>query len=58
MDSKDIIVISQRAKSETETFINRHLDDRAKGWPKICLCNSSDTRYKQQQELMKHQVVR
>ena len=58
MDSKDIIVISQRAKSETETFINRHLDDHAKGWPKICLCNSVDARYKQQQELMKHQVVR
>lgn len=33
MDSQDIIKIGDRAKSETEDFINRHLNDRAKGWP-------------------------
>jgi hypothetical protein len=38
MDSQDIIKIGHRAKSETEAFINLHLDDRAKGWPKSCLC--------------------
>ena len=57
MDSKDVIIISQRAKSETETFINHHLDDHAKGWPKICLCNSVDARYKQEQEPKKSQTV-
>jgi hypothetical protein len=43
MDSKDIIRISRRAKNETEAFINRYLNDRAKGWPKLCLCRSTDT---------------
>jgi len=43
MDSQDIIRISHRAKNETEVFINRHLNDRAKGWPKLCLCRSADT---------------
>ena len=57
MESKDIIVISQRAKSETENFINRHLDDHAKGWPKVSLCGSDNTRYKQQQKSKKLQMV-
>ena len=57
MDSKDIIVISQRAKSETEAFINCHLDDHAKGWPKISLSGLNDTRYKQQQKSKKFQMV-
>jgi len=37
MDSQDIIKIGHKAKSETEAFINQHLNDRAKGWPKNCL---------------------
>lgn len=40
MDTHDIIKISRKAKSETEAFINRYLNDRAKGWPKLCFCNS------------------
>ena len=43
MDSQEIIRISHKAKNETEAFINRHLNDRAKGWPKLCLCRSADT---------------
>ncbi|MHC4117354.1 MAG: hypothetical protein ACYSWO_07580 [Planctomycetota bacterium] len=34
MDTQDIIRIGRRAKSETEAFINRHFNDRAKGWPR------------------------
>jgi len=37
MDSQDFIQLSNKAKNETEDFINRHLNDRAKGWPKTCL---------------------
>jgi hypothetical protein len=37
MDSQDINKIGNKAKNETEAFINRHLNDRAKGWPKTCL---------------------
>lgn len=40
MDAQDIIKVSRNAKSETEAFINRHLNDRAKGWPKLCFCDS------------------
>jgi len=40
MNSQDIIKTSRKAKSETETFINRYLDDQAKGWPRICLAGS------------------
>lgn len=47
MDSQDIIRIGYKAKNETEAFINRYLDDQAKGWPRACLCNSVDTEYSQ-----------
>ena len=37
MDAQELNIIGNRAKSETEAFINRHLNDRAKGWPITCL---------------------
>ncbi len=40
MDAQDLIKIGRKAKSETEAFINRNLNDRAKGWPKLCFCDS------------------
>ncbi len=48
MDSQDIIKIGHRAKSETEAFINRHLNDKAKGWPKSCLCGPNYAEYYQE----------
>ena len=36
MDSQDEINLGHKAKRETEAFINRHLNDQAKGWPKLC----------------------
>ena len=50
MDSQDIIRTGRRAKSETEAFINRYLNDRAKGWPKLCLCSSVYTACPQGQQ--------
>ncbi|MHC4425324.1 MAG: hypothetical protein ACYSYV_04410 [Planctomycetota bacterium] len=41
MDSQETIKTGHKAKSETEAFINRHLDDRAKGWPTLCPCRSA-----------------
>ncbi|TKJ35947.1 MAG: hypothetical protein CEE38_13120 [Planctomycetes bacterium B3_Pla] len=41
MDSQDIIRIGRRAKLETEAFINRHLNDRDKGWPKTSFWGST-----------------
>ena len=40
MDAQDIIKIGRKAKNETEAYINRYLNDRAKGWPKLCFCDS------------------
>lgn len=45
MDSQDLIKIGDRAKNETEAFINRHLNDLAKGWPKNCLYDPNYTDY-------------
>ena len=45
MDSQDLILIGHRAKNETEAFINRHLNDRAKGWPKTGLCSPNYADY-------------
>jgi len=40
MDTQDLIKMGRKAKGETEAFINRYLNDRAKGWPKLCFCDS------------------
>ena len=53
MDSQDLIKVGHRAKSETEAFINRHLNDRAKGWPKNCLYGTAYTQYLQEQQATK-----
>jgi len=58
MDSQDLIIIGHRAKSETEAFINRHLNDRAKGWPKNFLCSAAYTQYRQEQQVAKGGNVR
>ena len=41
MDAQDLIKIGRKAKSETEVFINRYLNDRAKGWPKTSFWGST-----------------
>lgn len=43
MEMQDTINLGRKAKYETEDYINRHLNDRAKGWPKLCLCCSTNT---------------
>ena len=43
MDAQDLIKIGHKAKSDTEAFINRYINDRAKGWPKLCFCDSTYT---------------
>jgi hypothetical protein len=49
MDAQDIIQVGRKAKSETESFINRYFNDRAKGWPKLCFCDSLYTGDRRQQ---------
>ena len=54
MDTKDAIKLGHRAKKETEDFINRHLSNNAKGWPKLYLCQSACSSSPQQQQTVKH----
>lgn len=54
MDAQDSIKIGRKAKSETETFINRNLNDRAKGWPKLCFCDSLYAGTNRQQRHREH----
>ena len=53
MDSKDVIKLRYRATSETEAFINRHLNDGAKGWPKLCANRSAYTHVQREQQTMR-----
>ncbi len=57
MNSQDIISMGRRAKSETEDFINRHLNDRAKGWPVNSLWGSAYSESRQEQRLRKRAVL-
>ena len=57
MDSQDIIRIGRRAKLETEAFINRHLNDRAKGWPKTSFWSSTYAGCPQEQQDRKRGAV-
>jgi hypothetical protein len=57
MDTQDIIKIGYRAKIETEAFINRHLNDTAKGWPKICLCGPAYGEYPQGQKIRRRDNI-
>jgi hypothetical protein len=51
MDSQDIIRTGHKAKNETEAFINRYLNDQAKGWPRVCFCSSVyNTEYPQDRQ--------
>ncbi|MHC4206779.1 MAG: hypothetical protein ACYSTT_19160 [Planctomycetota bacterium] len=50
MDSQDIIKISDKAKKEAEAFINQHLNDKAKGWPKSCLSDPNYAEYFQKEQ--------
>jgi len=57
MDTQDIINIGRKAKSETEAFINRHFNDRAKGWPKTSLWGSAYGESRQDRPLRRRAIL-
>jgi hypothetical protein len=57
MDTQDIINMGRKAKSETEAFINRHLNDQAKGWPKSSFWGSSYGESRQDRRLRERAVL-
>jgi hypothetical protein len=59
MKNEDIIMLSRRAKDETEDFINEHFENPEKGWPTVRLySNVFDEQYyeKYNGELQKKQL--
>jgi hypothetical protein len=56
MDSQDLIKIGDRAKNETEAFINRHLNDLAKGWPKSGLDGPNYADYSREEQAKKRKI--
>jgi hypothetical protein len=49
MNSKDIARIGHKVKLETEAFINRYINDQAKGWPILCHYGSAYNGYRQEE---------
>ncbi len=43
MESRDSGMISRDARREMEDFINQHLDDKAKGWPRSSLSSEDSS---------------
>jgi hypothetical protein len=56
MDSQDLTKIGNKAKDETEAFINRHLNDLAKGWPKNGLHGADYADYSREAQAKKGQI--
>lgn len=61
MNTQDFIKIGNKARIETEAFINRYINDEAKRWPIICHCTSAHTGYHRFQQIrnseMRHVVL-
>jgi hypothetical protein len=53
MNSQDIAKIGHKVKRETEAFINRYINDQAKGWPILCHCGSAYTECCQEKHIRK-----
>ena len=56
MDSQDLLKIGSRAKNETEAFINRHLNDLAKGWPRSGLDGLNYADYSREGQTRKRNI--
>jgi hypothetical protein len=50
MDSREAAGTGDKAKRETEAFINNHIDDHAKGWPILCPHGPVNTEYSQKKD--------
>ena len=57
MNSQDIAKIGNKVKRETEAFINRYINDRAKGWPVICHPGSVCTGYCQEKHVHRCDIL-
>ena len=53
MNSQDIAKIGHKVKRETEAFINRYINDQAKGWPMLCRCDSACNGYHREEHTRK-----
>ena len=53
MDSREAAGTGDKAKRETEAFINNHIDNHAKGWPILCTYGSVNTGNGQKKDFRK-----
>jgi hypothetical protein len=58
MDSRETARIADKAKRETEAFINNHINDHAKGWPILCPYGSAGTGYGQKKDFRKPDILK
>ncbi len=58
MKSRDSGMISRDARREMEDFINQHLDDKAKGWPKSSLSGEDSSGAEPVQKVRKANRIR
>lgn len=57
MDSRESARIGDKAKRETEAFINNHIDDHAKGWPIMCTHETADSERGQKKDFRKTGIL-
>lgn len=58
MDSKELDKIAQKARRETEDFLNNHIHDSAKGWPVSCPSRADSAGPRQVQQVTTRSRIR
>ena len=58
MDSREAARIGDKAKRETEAFINNHIDDHAKGWPVLCTHGTASSECGQKKDFSKTDILK
>jgi hypothetical protein len=58
MDSREAVELANKAKRETEAFINNYINDHAKGWPILCPYGTTNTEYGQKKDFRKSDTLK
>jgi len=56
MDSHEATRLGHKAKRETEAFINNYINDRDKGWPRVCNEGSIGTIHQQKNNIRESDI--
>lgn len=58
MDSREAVELANKAKRETEAFINNHINDHAKGWPILYPYGTTNIEYGQKKDISKSDTLK